>query len=297
MRRKTLVLLCFVLSSNLFAQTFENIAHRGGAGLLPENSIPAFLNALDSNATVLELDVVITKDNQVIVSHEPYISSDYCLYANGDEISKSNEKNLNIYEMNFEEVQKFDCGSKGKNDKEPLQRVPTNKPLLSEVIKEVERHVKNFTQYEVDYLIEIKSTEKGDDINHPEPGQFSDLVYEVIDAYLPLSRVVIQSFDFRVLKYWHETYPEVRLSALVASIRSDDAVLKSLGFVPYGYSPYFKLIRRRTIRNLHKKGIKVIPWTINDEKDMDKMMNWGVDGIITDYPDLLNKLILMDEAN
>jgi glycerophosphoryl diester phosphodiesterase len=165
------------------------------------------------------------------------------------------------------------------------------------VIKEVERHLKSYTLYEVDYLIELKSSETGDGTNHPPPAEFSNKVFEVIDAYLPLSRVVIQSFDFRILKYWNVNYPEVRLSALVADIKSDETVLEKLGFNPHFYSPYYKLIRKRTIKDLHELGIKVYPWTVNDEKDMEKMMKWDVDGIITDYPNILSRLILESSTN
>ena len=289
--------LIFCVFGQLSGQNFENIAHRGGAGLLPENSTPAFLNALDSNATMLEMSVVISKDGEVVVSHEPFISSEYCITREGKELTKSDEEKLLIYAMDYSEVRKFDCGTKSRNIMETQERVPVNKPLLSEVIKEVERHLKSYTLYEVDYLIELKSSETGDGTNHPPPAEFSNKVFEVIDAYLPLSRVVIQSFDFRILKYWNENYPEVRLSALVADIKSDDTVLEKLGFNPHFYSPYYKLIRKRTIKDLHELGIKVYPWTVNDEKDMEKMMKWDVDGIITDYPNILSRLILESSTN
>ena len=91
----------------------------------------------------------------------------------------------------------------------------TAKPLLRDVIIAVEHHIKSYSLYEVDYNIEIKTSPSGDGKFHPSPEVFSDLVYNLIDQYLPLERVVIQSFDFRVLKYWHEKYPDIRLAALV----------------------------------------------------------------------------------
>lgn len=291
------LIICLFGQHLLLSQNFENIAYRGGAGLLPENSIPAFLNALDSNATILEIDVVISKDGEVVVSHEPFISSEYCLTDEGKELTVSDEQKLIIYSMDYSQVRKFDCGTKGRTDFEAQERVPVNKPLLGEVIRECERYLKNYTQYEVDYLIELRSSEEGDAIDHPLPAEFSDRVFEVIDAYLPLSRIIIQSFDFRILKYWNEKYPEVRLSALVESIKSDETVLEKLGFHPHFYSPHYKLIRKRTIRDLHELGIKVYPWTVNEEKDMEKMMRWEVDGIITDYPNILNRLILESSTN
>jgi len=291
------LIILILIAQSLKAQTIENIAHRGGAGLLPENSIPAFLNALDSSATVLEMDVVISKDQQVVVSHDLYISSDFCLREDGTEIKKSDERNLLIYKMTYDEIKTFDCGTKGRKDLPDQERVPVSKPLLVDVIKETERYIKSYTQYEVNYLIEIKSTQKGEGTENPSPEEFSDLVYDVIDAYLPWDRVIIQSFDFRVLRYWHERYPDVKLSALVATIKSDKAILNSLGFTPTIYSPFYKLIRKRTINDLHSKGIKVYPWTVNDEKDMEKMLKWGVNGVITDYPNILSRVIQKSISN
>ena len=92
-----------------------------------------------------------------------------------------------------------------------------SKPLLRDVIAAVEDHIRSYTRYEVDYNIEIKSSTEGDGKFHPAPEEFSDLLYEMLDQYLPLRRVVVQSFDFRVLKYWHKKYPNVRLSALVSN--------------------------------------------------------------------------------
>jgi len=281
----------------LNAQVFENVAHRGGAGLLPENSIPAFLNAMDSSATMLEMEVFISKDGHVVLSHDSYISSDFCIRENGSEIAKSEESNLKIYQMNYEEIKKFDCGTKKQEDFPDVERVPVSKPLLSEVIKESERYLKSYTQYEVNYLIEIRSSKGGDGIENPSPEEYSDKVFDLVDAYLPLSRVIIQSNDFRILKYWHQKYPEVKLSARVDDSKSDEAVLQNLGFNPAIYAPYFKLIKKRTIRDLHSKGILVMPWTINHEKDMEKMMKWNVDGIITDYPNILSRLIRNSTAN
>jgi glycerophosphoryl diester phosphodiesterase len=104
-----------------------------------------------------------------------------------------------------------------------------------------------------------------------------------------MERVVIQSFDFRVLKYWHKTHPEVRLAALVENLKSIDANLAELGFNPSIYSPHYKLLNKEKVNFLHKKKIRVIPWTVNEEADMLSLKGMGVDGFITDYPDRARK--------
>jgi glycerophosphoryl diester phosphodiesterase len=272
-------------TAQIYIPTFDLQGHRGARGVRPENSIPGFILALDSGVTTIELDLAISKDKQVVVSHEPWMSASICLKPDGTQISAQDEKSFNLYEMDYEQIQKFDCGSKG-NAKFPEQvKMPTVKPMLKDVIIAVEHHIRNYGLYEVDYNIEIKSSPSGDNKLHPTPEVFSDLVYNLIDQYLPLERVVIQSFDFRVLKYWHQKYPDIRLAALVENTKSIDANLRSLGFNPSVYSPYFKLLTKEAVDHLHGLAIRVIPWTVNDVDDMRKMLQWKVDGFITDYPD------------
>ena len=277
-------------ASAQYIPKFDVQGHRGARGLKPENTIPAFITALNYGVTTIELDVVITKDGKVVVSHEPYMSSDICLKPDSTPISKSEVKMYNIYKMDYREIIQFDCGSKGNERFTEQEKMFSQKPLLTDVITAVEDHIKNFTSYEVDYNIEIKSDKSGDNKFHPAPAEFSDLVYQVINQYLPMERVVIQSFDFRVLKYWRKKYPLVRLAALVENLNSAEKNLKDLGFSPSIYSPNFKLINQQSIKSLQKKKIRVIPWTVNEAEDMKRLKSWGVDGIITDYPDLAGSI-------
>ena len=271
-------------ASAQYIPKFDLQGHRGARGLKPENTIPAFIAALDYGVTTIELDVVITKDNHVIVSHEPWMSNEICLKPDSTPVTKAESKTFNIYKMDYSDVLAFDCGSRG-NEKFPEQgKMVARKPLLSDVIAAVEDHIKNYTTYEVDYSIEIKSVKSEDNKFHPTPEVFSDLVYEVINQRLPLERVVIQSFDFRVLKYWKKKYPTVRLAALVENKNSIEANLNALGFSPSIYSPYFKLLNKQGVASLQKKKIRVIPWTVNEVEDMNRLKSWGVDGLITDYP-------------
>jgi glycerophosphoryl diester phosphodiesterase len=272
------------VEAQIYIPKFDLQGHRGARGLKPENTIPGFLLSLDTGVTTLEMDLAVTKDKQLILSHEPWMAASICLKADNSPISAKEEKKLNIFRMTYDEVSRFDCGSKG-NEKFPEQeKTKLSKPLLKDVILAIENHIRNHTQYEVDYNIEIKCTPEGDNKFHPTPQEFSDLAYNLIDEYLPWERVVIQSFDFRVLKYWHEKHPEVRLAALVENKRSVNANLAELGFIPSVYSPYFQLINRDDIQYLKQKKIRVIPWTVNEINDMQKMREMGVDGLITDYP-------------
>lgn len=282
--RYILIMAFLIQTAAGFAQQFDIQGHRGARGLYPENSIPAFLYAIEQGVTTLELDVAVSKDGYIVVSHEPWMNHSICLGPSGEELKDDREK-WNLYNMTYEEIQRFDCGSLGNKRFPEQQKMKVSKPLLSDVIAKSERLMKSKTGYEFDYNIELKSSEKGDGVFHPDPAEFSKRVYQLIDQYLPWERVVIQSFDFRILQYWHENYPDVRLAALIENNRSLEVNLEELGFTPNIYSPYFKLLNNERVEALHAQEMKVVPWTVNDIKDMEALVEMGVDGIITDYPD------------
>jgi glycerophosphoryl diester phosphodiesterase len=291
--RRPVFFISFAMSTSLLAQVsvprFDIQGHRGARGLKPENTVPAFLTALDTGVTTLEMDVIITRDKQVVVSHEPWMSAAICSDRAGKPINEKEEKKYNLYRMTYEEVKQFDCGSRGNVKFPEQEKMYAAKPLLSDVMVAVENHIKNFSRYEVDYNIEIKSEKAWDGKFQPSPKEFSDLVYNLIDQYLPLDRVIIQSFDFRVLKYWHEAYPNVRLSALVDNLKTIDENIQDLGFTPSIYSPDYKLLSRDEVKHCHELKMRVIPWTVNDVTEMLELKNWNVDGFITDYPDRAEK--------
>ncbi|MEQ9426342.1 MAG: glycerophosphodiester phosphodiesterase family protein [Cyclobacteriaceae bacterium] len=259
--------------------------HRGARGLAPENSLPGFLKALSYNVTTLEMDLAVTKDGQLVVSHEPWFSHLFCKDSFGNPIAEDSARDFNIYQMTYAEVSRFDCGSI-QNPRFPEQElVSSPKPLLTEIVGGIEQYLEKTGKFAVRYNIEIKSQPEGDDIFHPSPNEFSDLVYKTIDGRIDWNRVSIQSFDFRVLQYFNEKYPEVKLAALVENQNGLDANLEALGFTPEIYSCYYKLLDRETVKQIHEKGMLVIPWTVNEIAEMEQLYDWGVDGIITDYPD------------
>lgn len=301
--RPQAVMILIFLVSTLQAQystpKFDVQGHRGARGLMPENTVPAFLLALDSGVTTIELDLAVTKDKQLVVSHEPWMNHLICLDPSGNTIDSVQAMRTNLYQMTYDEVKLWDCGSKGNARFPEQQKFKVSKPRLVDVIAAVEAHIKSYSRYEVDYNIEIKSDPRGDNVFHPTPQEFSDLVINTINEYLPMERVVIQSFDFRVLQYIHEKYPKIKLAALVENKKSIDANLKELGFIPHIYSPDWKLLTADMVKYLQTKKpdsvkngrkLRVIPWTVNQEKDMKALKKMGVDGLITDYPNRAKKL-------
>jgi glycerophosphoryl diester phosphodiesterase len=289
---KKLTILFSFLSTITSAQTmkFDIQGHRGCRGLRPENTIPAFLHALELGVPTLELDVIISKDKQVVVSHDPFFNPDITTDPNGILLTKETKENL--YLLDYQAIKQFDCGLRGNPNFPEQQKMKAYKPLLSEMFEAVEAARKEKNLPPVQFNIEIKSVPREYNKWQPEVAEFSDLVYAEIMKYLPPERVILQSFDFNVLKYWHENmasgkYKKVRLAALIDPYKRNNLAynLDQLGFKPDIWSPYFIRLGKRNVRKLHENGIKVIPWTVNKREDMEKMKAIGCDGLISDYPD------------
>ncbi|MBA2403166.1 MAG: glycerophosphodiester phosphodiesterase [Bdellovibrionales bacterium] len=233
--------------------------------------------------TTLELDVVISKDKQVVVSHEPWMSEEICLDSKGRPVKG---RAINLYALDYSQIKTFDCGTKLHPRFPQQKKVAEYKPLLSDLLKELEPLKLNFN-------IEIKSTEEEEKKGfQPEYKNFSDLVVAQITKILPKNRFTIQSFDWRVLQYLHKTYPQIGLVALRETPYTTKNVLKELGFTPAVFSPDYTLLTAKDVTFFQRKKIKVIPWTVNTLPDMKKVIALGVDGIITDYPNLVIEIPL-----
>jgi glycerophosphoryl diester phosphodiesterase len=265
--------------------------HRGARGLLPENTIPAFLKAFELGVNTLELDVVITRDQQVLVSHEPFMSDEICLLPNGAVIPEGTGKLHNIFTLTYEQVRQYDCGSKPHPRFPEQQNLPAAKPLLTAVIAAVEEQRQQQNLAAVNYNVEIKSTSEGDGMYHPEPETFVRLVVAVLQEKGVLKRSNIQSFDLRPLQITRHLYPDLRLALLVENEEDAEKNLQQLGFTPEIYSPSFELVDESLAKFVRQKGMQLIPWTVNEVADIHRMLALGVDGIITDYPNRVLNLL------
>lgn len=285
-----LSLILFTTSCSRPEPTFDWQGHRGARGLMPENTIPAFIKALEYDIKTLELDVVISADNRVIVSHEPFLSPVICTDSLGNSIASGSEMKWNIYQLKSDELSLFDCGSLPHPRFPEQQKQTASKPTLTQVFDAVKAYCDKKGLRQPDYNIELKSSEEGDHIFHPEPSVFCELVFAEIDGKVPLEKLTIQSFDFRILRYFHEHYPNIRLSVLIENEKSAQENLAELGFNPEVYSSYYKTVTAEEVSWLHTAGMKVVPWTVNEVADMKELINLGVDGIITDYPNRISEV-------
>ena len=265
---------------------FDEQAHRGGRGLMPENTIASEKNAINYNCT-LEMDLQMSKDKKIVVSHDSYFSSDFCLTPEGDTMTRQDGYSRLIYNMPYDSVAKYDVGLKPHPGFPRQKKMHAAKPLLSELIDSVEAYAKekHFTNH---YNIEIKSNPKSDGKNYSTLEEYIDSAMKIIIDKGIEPRTMIQSFDIRALKLVHEKYPIVKTSYLVgkADKKTAEGYIAELGFKPDIFSPEFSIVTEDLIKAFHQQNILVIPWTPNTAEDIQRLKDMGVDGVITDYPDL-----------
>ena len=286
MKTNTIIVLIILCMSCNSSKQIDIQGHRGCRGLLPENSLPAFEKAIDLGVHTLELDIVISKDHKVVVSHEPYMNPIICLNSDGEVLPDNSEETYNLYHMNYDEIKQFDCGSKFHPRYPQQEKLKTYKPLLSEVFDLVKAK-----DSEVKFNIEIKSETSYYGVLTPQPETYVKLVIDEIEKNEMLNRVNLQSFDIVILEEIKKQLPKMEVALLVEDNETIDVKLEALSFKPEIISPYFKLLTAESVKAYQAKGFKVIPWTINAIEDMKLMQSWAVDGIITDYPDQLIKIL------
>ena len=271
-------------------EKFDVQGHRGGRGLWPENSVYGFLKAVDMKVTTLEMDVVVSMDNHVVVSHDPFFNPGICVDADGNKLNEN--KLISIYKLPYKKVKEFDCGSIPYPRFPEQEKLNTYKPLLKEVIQKADERCKVKGQVPVFYNIEIKSRPEWDGEFQPAtPEEYVKLVLDTITPLLDYKRFTIQSFDIRILEAINKYDSKIRLVYLLEELELTPEITNNLSFTVEVISPDFELLSPELIKSFHQLGIKVIPWTVNEPADMQRMIDWGVDGIISDYPDRLLEVV------
>lgn len=267
---------------------FDWQGHRGARGLVPENTIEAMYKAIDLGAVTLEMDAVITADQQVILSHEPFFNHEITTKPDGSFVSKEEASSLNIYQMSYAATQRFDVGLRGNARFPQQQKMAATKPLLLDVITAADAYALSKNKPLPRYNIETKSSASTDLISHPNPKAFVDLLMAVINQKKINDRVSVQSFDIRTLQYLHNTYPRIPTVLLIEgdNALTIDAQINQLGFVPATYSPHYSLVTKEMVAYCKKYKMRLVPWTVNDLSVMKQLRSLGVDGIISDYPNL-----------
>lgn len=261
--------------------------HRGARGLYPENTLTGFTRALDMGVVTLEMDVVISADSQVVVSHDPVMSPSICSHPDGRPVAE--REHLRLFEMPYQTIGAFDCGLRPHPDFPDQEHYSAAKPLLSAVIRSAEAHAVATGRPVPFYNVETKSRPAGDGVDHPAPDVFAQLLIKVLREEGVSDRSIIQSFDARTLEASRVRDWEGEVALLVSS-GSDISWRTAVGdmtFVPDILSPHKALVDTRLVAQAHELGMKVIPWTVNSFIDLQRLTRLNVDGIITDFPDRL----------
>lgn len=263
---------------------FDLQGHRGARGLLPENTIPSLLKALEFEIKTLEFDVVVSADSKIVLSHEPWFHHHISTKPNGEPVTPDVALQHNMFNMTYAEIAEYDVGKRGHILFPEQVPMPAVKPLMKDAIKAVEEHITETEREPVFYNIETKSQEEWYDVFVPQPEVFARLLYNELKELDVLHKVFIQSFDVRTLQEMRAIDPNVPLVLLVQNLYGLEENLRLLGFTPDVYSPNYRLVDEELVKEVHAKGMKIVPWTINDTKTMKTITNMGVDGLITDYP-------------
>jgi len=242
--------------------------HRGARAVRPENTLPAFEYAISVGADFLELDLAVTKDGVLVVSHDPTMNRKICQGPEGETA---------IHKLTLAQVREWDCGALKNPEFKNQQPVPGAKvPTFDEVLALAPKGSFGFN-------IETKSDPKHPELQ-PEPRIFAQLVADAVRKHKLEKRVLIQSFDFRTLHALKEVAPELRLSALYGGMPKDLVEISKEAGGTAMVSPHHLLVTKGKVEKAHAAGIQVVPWTVNSAGGWDRMIGDGVDAIITDDP-------------
>jgi glycerophosphoryl diester phosphodiesterase len=241
--------------------------------LRPENTIPSFQEAIRAGADFIELDVYATRDDVLVVAHDPAINTEICTGAGGKRP---------IREMTLAEVRQYDCGlANTKSFPRQVALPGTRIPTLDEVLD------LGKTSSKIKFNVEIKSSEKMKEMVLP-PAEISRRVVDAIRRHKLESRAMIQSFDFRVVKATRKIAPTFTVAALYGPGERDFVDIARENDVKL-VTPNFRLVTSEKVKAAHQAGVRIIPWTVDAPEDWDRMIGAGVDGIITNDPEGLVK--------
>jgi glycerophosphoryl diester phosphodiesterase len=292
---------------------FDLQGHRGARGLLPENTLPAFARALSLGVSTLELDLGLTKDGVLVVGHDPHLNGDVARGPDGQWLAG---KGPAIFSLTFAELQRYDVGRLrpgspyGARFAEQKGIDGTRMPRLADVLALAERAGNRGVRFNVETKLDPR-----DPAATATPEAFADAIAALIRERGLVSRVTVQSFDWRSLGRIRERAPEIERACLTSEQPGDDTLQAAtpgpkawlLGLDPSTFagstprlvaaagaqvwSPNFKDVTPARVQEAHALGLKLLPWTVNERADMQRLLDLRVDGLITDYPDRLRAVM------
>ena len=252
---------------------------------MPENTVSAMRNALDMDVNTLEFDLQLSQDGQVVVSHDNYFHPRYSTRPDGSLIQEGDPKEY-LYTMPYDSISRYDVGLRPVDRWPSQKKVAEVKPLASQLIDFAESYAKK----PVNYNIEIKSWPgEGEGTLWPDYKTFCDTCIPLLLSKNLGKRLTVQCFDTRALNYMHEKWPELILSYLTEDYDGGniEKLLGNLDFTPQWWSPESSVVTPENVAWCHSHGIGVVPWTVDDPAEMKRLVECGVEAIISNYPDIL----------
>jgi glycerophosphoryl diester phosphodiesterase len=264
------------------ARFFEIEGHRGARSARPENSLSAFRYALAEGADTLEMDLHSTRDGVLVVTHDPKIDPELCR----DALGNRPRPGILVYSLTLAELQSYDCGSI-QNSKFPYQvvqpgeRIPTYESVLAWLASDPSPRAKK-----IRLNVETKSEERHPEYT-PPPREFTAAILAMTKKYGLFSRMILESFDYRTLRIAREIDPSTVLSVLTRD--RPRTTYAELGSELHAQiiSPDYRWLTGVDVESLHVLGMKVVPWTVDSEREWRRLANIGVEGIISDDPHAL----------
>ena len=270
------ILFSILTSSPIMGQSeYKIFGHRGCRGIYHENTIEGFKKAIEFGVDGIELDVVVNKNQELVISHESYIDTSYCL------TNKIDNESLNIYKMNISEIQDIDCGSKFVKEFPNQLKVKEKKPTYKEFKKEL-------IDYQGDILFEIKCDYDLVNEYFPDYEKYAKIIFEETRFSRHFDNIYFMSFDYRILNELFKIMPNSKYIYL-SSNKEFEKQMKLLNFEPFGVGIDFNIISQKIIDLVHNKKQVIYGWTINDEENSKSLTSMGLDGVITDYPNIIKK--------
>ncbi|MFV3127901.1 glycerophosphodiester phosphodiesterase [Niveispirillum sp. KHB5.9] len=302
MRLSALMMTALMLATSPVL-AFDLQAHRGGRALWPENTLPAFERALDLGVDTLELDVGVTRDGQLIIAHDRHVDTNLAR-RDGKWVEGVQPT---WHSLTLAETQAFDVGrirpgsAYAKRFANQMPIDGTTVPTLASLFDLVKKRKGSNIHFNIE--TKIDPTAPGDSVG---PETFATLLVKQVRAAGLEKRVTIQSFDFRTLQVVQKIAPEIS-TAYLTIIDPEESTVSITGSSPWSagfdpvkhdgslpaaikaaggaiWSPYHPNLTRELLKEAHGLGLKVLPWTVNDAADMKRLIDWGVDGLITDDP-------------
>ncbi len=265
------------------SKSFKIQGHRGARGLLPENTIESCIEAIKCGVDGLEIDVVVSQDGQIVVSHEPWMSPLFCSFPDGKALDT---EGVLLKNLTYAEIRQYDCGSRGNPRFKTQKAISAYKPTLYELIKSVNEYCLTHKIPVPFFNIEVKSDPKWYRKYVPIPSVFIENLKHPL-SILDKNAFYVSSFDPHFLRVLKSKMPHIPLAFLTENKMSFEQNLRHLGFLPEIYSPYYRNITAKMVTQAHRKGIEIMTWTVNEVREAERLKCMGVDGVITDYPNLI----------